>query len=1056
MENQRATPSKPSGLPRPASRLPVLNKTSSQVFAKPAEAVIEPPKPSVAPPLQKRPSLAALPRAKPSSLRGSADAPASSTATNSRASAYGSVRGNFRAHITRPSSRANQQREPAPASAKPKAARNEDEENQDQLGSLNGFRAASRQGLYDDDASPVECQEPEQPADEDLYKPRARTHSRPSLSDRTIGSLQAVPTTPKDRRRSSFFSPIESPMGPPPRPASSLSRDGSGSNSSRPGTSDGTFARPAVGGRSPAKNAPASARPSSKVPTTPGGFGFPSMSNKRRSASTAVMTRMQASSERKFTAERSPSPMKRVQPTTTMKGANKNETHRPVSNTRPMAGSKTMAARSSKPRPGLGDVFAPKSAKPASTAPRASFAATNGSPDAKGVTPNPANSSSTALRQQIAAAKAAARREKEKLNTDMQQPSESASLDTFNTAQHTDPFNTAPRDDKHVLKQRIKIAWTSGKLNIAGLSLNDVPDEVVGMYESKAMTEAKVNWAEVVDLTRLILADNELTQLPDTVFPDKSPEELADDEESQGNPFGGLEVLDTHGNHFEALPMGLRRLERLTSLNLSHNALDNSCFGIISQIPSLRELKVGHNNLTGNLPSSICTGLPHLESLDVQANKLLGLPEAIRELTSLRVLNVAGNQLTSLPMEALEEVPLTELDASGNALIASLFPLSNSSRHSTLQTLRVANNSLAALTFSETLELPKLKTLDVTNNHLTGLPDLTGWTELLSLLAADNKISTLPSGFVALRKLRSVNFTSNELRTIDPQVARMEALETFILASNPLRERKLLTMNAADVKRDLRARLEPEDGETDGEPSDPETVIGISDLAPRSAGTIWKVKGNGVLDLSSQGLSDDANDALASFLEENEVKELYLQSNKLTIVPPALQLGQALRVLDLSNNCLEPDYFCDELELPNLRELSLSACRLIDSAPLTTQLLAPRLQTLNLTTNRLFGPLPAFRTTLPALTTFLAKDNKFTSLSADSLRGLQTVNLASNDICALPAEIGMLWEEGLKNFEVGSNAFRVPSYRVLEKGTEAVLRWLRDRLPADQGDGIAG
>jgi len=34
---------------------------------------------------------------------------------------------------------------------------------------------------------------------------------------------------------------------------------------------------------------------------------------------------------------------------------------------------------------------------------------------------------------------------------------------------------------------------------------------------------------------------------------------------------------------------------------------------------------------------------------------------------------------------------------------------------------------------------------------------------------------------------------------------------------------------------------------------------------------------------------------------------------------------------------------------------------------------------------------------------------------------------------------------------VGSNAFRVPGYRVLEKGTEATTRWLRDRLPADGG-----
>jgi len=80
-----------------------------------------------------------------------------------------------------------------------------------------------------------------------------------------------------------------------------------------------------------------------------------------------------------------------------------------------------------------------------------------------------------------------------------------------------------------------------------------------------------------------------------------------------------------------------------------------------------------------------------------------------------------------------------------------------------------------------------------------------------------------------------------------------------------------------------------------------------------------------------------------------------------------------------------------------------------------------------------------------------AGDNKFGSVTAEALRGLHAVNLASNDIEALPAEIGMLWEEGLRNLEVGGNLFRVPGYRVLEKGTESTLRWLREKLPAGEG-----
>lgn len=216
--------------------------------------------------------------------------------------------------------------------------------------------------------------------------------------------------------------------------------------------------------------------------------------------------------------------------------------------------------------------------------------------------------------------------------------------------------------------------------------------------------------------------------------------------------------------------------------------------------------------------------------------------------------------------------------------------------------------------------------------------------------------------------------------------------------------------------------------------------------------TRWTLKANGLLDLSSQNLTDDINTSLAEFLAENEVRQLHLQGNKLTCFPAALQAAPQLRVLDLSNNPLHAtDYLPDHLDLPSLQELHLQACRLTSLQPLT-QIEAPNLQTLDLTANRLTGPLPSPREIFPSLTTLLAKDCKFSSVSASALRGLTTVNLASNDLQELPAEIGLLWEEGLKNLEVGSNAFRVPGYRVLEKGTEATLRWLRDRLPASGGE----
>lgn len=700
--------------------------------------------------------------------------------------------------------------------------------------------------------------------------------------------------------------------------------------------------------------------------------------------------------------------------------------------------SKTLAARPTKPRPALGDAFAApqKKEKPVAAS------------STKAPAPAAAKSSSSALREQIAAAKAAARKEREMSESGKPARNMPPQLDgAFDNDSFSDPFNQGPKDDKHILRNRVNNARMDGKLNIAAMGLKTFPPEVLKMYDAAAMEESKVNWAEVVDLTKLIAADNEFEAIDAGVFPDKSFEDFNDEEDSQGNQFGGLELLDLHGNALTAIPIGLRRLERLTSLNLSHNKLDNSALDIVAQIKLLKELRLSHNAIAGHLPLSI-TELPYLEVLELQDNRLLGLPEAVRELVNLRVLNISHNQLTDLPMEALQHVPLQELDASNNALITSLFPLGANAEHRTLRSLNIANNSLAAITFLEHFDLPLLQTLNITNNHLTALQSLSGCPGLITLNAGENKISELPHGFTDLARLRHVNFSGNDLRLVPTEIANMESLESLVLAANPLQVKKYLTMNASDIKRDLRAKLEPEP--TNGEP---ESAIDGDRSEPASGsqapGAKWTLKPNGLLDLAGQGLTNDNIMDLASFLEVNDVRQLRLQDNKFTDISPALVLAPNVRVLDLSNNPLAPEYLLDRLELPSLQELYLRNCHLASLDLLLTHLDAPKLHTLDITANRLSGPVPALRETFPNLITLLAGDNRFSEITPEALHGLTTVNLASNNLQSLPAEIGLLWHEGLKSFEVGSNAFRVPGYRVLEKGTEATLRWLRDRIPAE-------
>lgn len=183
--------------------------------------------------------------------------------------------------------------------------------------------------------------------------------------------------------------------------------------------------------------------------------------------------------------------------------------------------------------------------------------------------------SSAALRQQIAKAKAAKRAVAQQASDEPATPSNAAaplvsSDNGFDLdVGIEDPFNLrrGAHTSSNVLKQRVAAARTSGRLNIAALGLKDIPAEVMKMYDLESIGAHDGTWAESVDSTRLVAADNELETL-DAVFPDISPNAAEDDEDSQGAIFWGLETLDLHGNVLAAVPLGLRQLAHLTSLNL--------------------------------------------------------------------------------------------------------------------------------------------------------------------------------------------------------------------------------------------------------------------------------------------------------------------------------------------------------------------------------------------------------------------------------------------------------------------------------------------------------
>jgi len=142
------------------------------------------------------------------------------------------------------------------------------------------------------------------------------------------------------------------------------------------------------------------------------------------------------------------------------------------------------------------------------------------------------------------------------------------------------------------------------------------------------------------------------------------------------------------------------------------------------------------------------------------------------------------------------------------------------------------------------------------------------------------------------------------------------------------------------------------------------------------------------------------------------------------------------------------NFITDDLELPVLRELNLSCNTFNSLQPLIQHLKAPSLEKLDISFNRL-SSLPCLTANFPRLWSITASNNTIKELLPEAVKGLRILDVNSNDIGSLNARIGLLGGPGgLERLDVKCNRFRVPNYTVLEKGTEATLAWLRNRLPA--------
>ena len=475
---------------------------------------------------------------------------------------------------------------------------------------------------------------------------------------------------------------------------------------------------------------------------------------------------------------------------------------------------------------------------------------------------------------------------------------------------------------------------------------------------------------------------------------------------------------------------------------------------IVIQCRALRDLNLSHNELSGNLDPRV-SQLAQLGVLDVSGNSISGIPETLESLVHLRTLNISWNRIMHLPFQSLVTLPLADLRASDNKLGGTLLPLEVVNLD-TLQYLDVSNNELTALYESTGLDIPSIRELYLSRNQLTSLPSVSSWSELLALDASANRISQLPAGLANLQKLKHVNFNSNDIREVDPRIGLIESLATLDISGNPLRRKKYLSLGTEALKEELRLQLEPLET-ADSQGLDKDNREDDSDRRGNDRDRLsqerWPVRAGGILDRSSCGLETVDAVILRATASDNDIRVLVLRQNRLSSIPSAVStIAATLTELVLSHNHFDAlQYLNTKLDLSQLAKLDLSCTSIPGFEPLLENLSAPRLSALDVSANRI-TTLPPLRETFPSLTQLIANDNNISDLTANSIRGLNVIDLRNNNIGHLPPHLGLI--DSINRLELAGNRFRVPGWNVLSKGTKAILAWLKDKIPLGEREDI--
>lgn len=672
-----------------------------------------------------------------------------------------------------------------------------------------------------------------------------------------------------------------------------------------------------------------------------------------------------------------------------------------------------------------------------------------------------------------------------------------------------DPFASATLDSglgdatsKGVAKALL-VAKQTGTLDVRGRGLAELPagafdPEADPNTEEQRLVYAKTidfdapdgasddpSWWEAKELVAIVASANRIRSIPPSI-----------------SKCAFLERLDLSRNSLEDLPGAALAALPLRALDVSHNDLQQ----MPDDLPvTLAMLKCGHNPNLFALSANV--GLcARLAEIVAPRCKLVTLPPSLRRCVALKKLDVSHNCLEDIPDAIASGLTnVTEVLVRGNKL--RRFPAGFATgAGKTLRVLDARENAIATVP-DAIASCVALQELFLGSNRLAGsLPDSIGegCVSLVTLDVSRNRLTRLPKSLANLKStLAAVTCGENDVDAVAPELGTCVNLRVLDLTGNPLRSirQSVLRGPIRDLLKLLRSRL-PE-GEAGDEERGAFGAGGDADDRMRDAGravtaAVNRAKvaispvsfpkrgenqngnqnenqnGNAsscVIALRGRGLEEVPAEVWS---RETAASAVDLGENGLSFVDPEiLRECVTLRALFLDGNALErwPLPVAPGNALP-LRELRLdgNVALRFPSAPVSAFSLCSRLTSLDLSRvaggDALPGLLAPMKDTLehlrwergglraiPAevcgmrsLKTLRLAENAIQEVSPAmrELLDLDEMDLTNNDVGRLPPELGFL---NLRWLGLEGNPLRSIRRAIIDKGTPAVLAYLRDKMP---------